>query len=62
MLRRILDAIILFLLRKEIKEMAVIYVTLIIKGLRTYSSIPVTVKEKVRELLVALEMEELIDE
>ncbi len=42
--------------------MAVIYVALIIKGKRTFSSVPATIKEQVRQLLIDLELEELIDE
>lgn len=40
--------------------MAAIYVALIIKGKRTFDSVPATVKSKVREMLIDLEMEELI--
>lgn len=42
--------------------MAVIYVTLIIKGKRTFASVPNVIKPKVRELLADLELEELITE
>lgn len=42
--------------------MAVIYVALIIKGKRTYSSVPEVIKPKVREILIDLELEDLIDE
>ena len=42
--------------------MAVIYVALIIKGKRTFSSVPETIKEQVRQLLIDPELEELIDE
>lgn len=62
MLKKFLISLILFLLRKEKNEMAVIYVALIEKGIRKFSSVPTTVKEKVRELLIALELEFLIDE
>ena len=44
------------------KEMAVIYATLIIRGARTFNSVPSTLKEKVRQVLIDLEMEELIVE
>lgn len=55
--------IILFILcHKEDKDMAVIYVQLIIKGLRTYSSVPKTLKPQVKQLLIDLELEFLIDE
>ena len=47
---------------KEVNKMAVIYVALIIKGKRTFSSVPEIIKEQVRQLLIDLELEELIDE
>lgn len=40
--------------------MAAIYVALIIKGKRTYASVPATLKEKVKEMLIDLEMDELV--
>ncbi len=39
--------------------MAAVYATLIMKGLRTFESVPGLVKDKVKEILVALELEEL---
>lgn len=42
--------------------MAVIYATLIIKGKRTYKSVPERLKSEVREVLVSLECENLIEE
>ncbi len=42
--------------------MAVIYVALIIKGKKTFSQVPDRLKEQVRQLLIDLELEELIDE
>ena len=42
--------------------MAVIYVALIIKGLRTYASVPGKLKPKVKELLEELELSDLITE
>lgn len=48
--------------RKEEKKMAVIYVALIIKGKRTFASVPDTIKPQVRELLIDLELEDLIIE
>lgn len=40
--------------------MAVIYVTLIIKGKRTYASVPALLKPTVKQMLIDLELEELI--
>lgn len=42
--------------------MAMIYVALIIKGKRTFASVPKTLKDQVREILTDLELEELIEE
>ena len=53
----------LFILgRREVENMAVIYVALIIKGKRNYSDIPAVIKPKVKEMLVDLELEDLIVE
>jgi hypothetical protein len=51
--------ILLWLNRKEVKNMAVIYVALIVKGKRTY---PAVLKEQVKEMLIDLELEDLITE
>ena len=42
--------------------MAVIYVALIVKGKRTYQSVPAIIKPHVREILVDLDLEDLIVE
>lgn len=42
--------------------MAVIYVALIVKGKRTYDSVPDLIKPQVKELLIDLELEHLITE
>ena len=53
----------LFILRrKDVTQMAVIYVALIIKGKRTYASVPSVLKDKVKEMLIDLELQELITE
>ncbi len=52
----------LFFKRKEKPNMALIYVALIIKGKRTFSSVPRAIKEAVREILIDLELEDLIIE
>ena len=62
MLLRVFKHYLILLNRKEIESMAVIYVALIVKGKRTFASVPETIKEKVRELLIDLELEELITE
>lgn len=47
----------LFLLRKEVQDMAVVYATLIIKGRKTIDQVPSLIKSQVEEILVALEVE-----
>lgn len=41
--------------------MALIYATLIVKGKRTFSSVPNILKESVRQILIDLELENLIN-
>ena len=41
-------------LRKEVNNMAVIYVALIVKGKRTYDSVPDLIKPQVKEMLIDL--------
>lgn len=62
MVLRLLETYVFILRRKEVEKMAVIYVALIIKGKRTYASVPAVIKEQVRELLIDLELEDLIIE
>lgn len=50
------------LLRKEVGDMAEIYVALIIKGRRTYASVPARLKEQVKQILIDLELENLVEE
>lgn len=44
------------------KTMTLIYVALIVKGKRTYASVPAVLKEQVKEMLIDLELEDLITE
>lgn len=43
-------------------NMAMCYVTCIIAGVREYSQVPRFLKEKVKELLIAMDCEELVVE
>ena len=54
--------IMLIFFRKEVKEMAVVYATLIIKGKKTFAQVPATLKEQVRQILIDLDCEDLIIE
>lgn len=42
--------------------MAVIYATLIVKGKKTFAQVPDRIKGQVRQVLIDLECEELIEE
>lgn len=48
--------------RKEVDKMAVIYVALIIKGKRTYESVPELIKPQVKDMLIDLELADLVTE
>lgn len=52
----------LILWLKEVNDMAVIYATLIVKGKRTYKSVPEKIKNEVKGILISLECEDLIEE
>lgn len=47
----------LFLMQKEVGDMAVIYATLIIKGVKTIDDVPEMIKEQVKQFLKKLEVE-----
>lgn len=53
--------IINILFRKDVKTMAIIYATLIIKGKKTFADVPDKIKEKVREVLTDLDCPELAE-
>lgn len=61
MLIPMLDFII-WLCRKDVKEMAIIYATLIVKGKKTFAEVPAKIKDKVKEVLIDLDCGELADE
>lgn len=52
--------LIAFVSRKEVDSMVPIYVALIVKGKRKFSEVPEPLKEKVKEMLIDLELEDLI--
>ena len=43
--------------RKEVRIMSVVYATLIVKGKKTLEDVPALLKEQVREILSALDVE-----
>lgn len=47
--------------RKGVKDVAVVYATLIIKGKKTFAQVPDKLKEAVRDILIALECPELAE-
>ena len=51
--------LLLFFMRKDMNEMAVVYATLIIKGKKTFKEVPDLIKDQVRQVLIDLECEEL---
>lgn len=53
--------IINILFRKDVKTMAIIYATLIIKGKKTFADVPDKIKEKVREVLTDIDCPELAE-
>ena len=59
---RLLDLLVYVLNSKEVNDMAVIYATLIIKGKRTFKSVPNRLKDEVKEILTSLECENLVEE
>ena len=48
--------------RKVVEDMAIIYAQLIIKGKRTFESVPALVKPQVKEILIDMELQELAAE
>jgi hypothetical protein len=52
----------LIIKRKVVDDMAVIYATLIVKGVKTYAQVPGLIKDQVRQVLIDLECEHLIEE
>lgn len=47
--------------RKAVKEMAVVYATLIIKGKKTIGDVPERIREQVKQVLIDLDLPELAE-
>ena len=53
--------IIRILFRKDVKEMAVIYATLSVKGKKSFADVPEKIKEQVKGILTDLDCPELAE-
>lgn len=53
--------LLLWMFRKEVKEMAIIYATLIVKGKKTFADVPVKIQAQVKEVLIDLDVPELAE-
>lgn len=53
--------LILFFYRKEVKEMAVVYATLIVRGKKTFAQVPDRIKERVKQVLIDLDCADLAE-
>jgi hypothetical protein len=56
------NLILKILFGKDVKEMAIVYATLIVKGKKTFSDVPALIKEQVREVLIDLDCGDLATE
>ncbi len=59
--KKILNAILIWMLGKVVEDVAVVYATLIIKGRKTFADVPDTLKAQVRQILIDLDVPELAD-
>ena len=50
------------ILGKDVEEMAVVYATLIIKGVKTINDVPERIREQVKQVLIDLDLPELAQE
>ena len=57
----LLNIILKIILRKEVKAMAVIYATLIVKGKKTINDVPPVIREQVKQILIDLDLPELAE-
>lgn len=53
--------LILFFCRKEVREKAVVYATLIVKGKKTFAQVPDRIKEQVKQVLIDLDCADLAE-
>lgn len=57
-----INLLLIFISRKEKEDMAIIYATLIVKGKKNFKDVPERIKEQVRQVLIDIESEHLIEE
>lgn len=48
--------------RKVVETMAVIYATLIVKGVKTINDVPARIRDKVKQVLIDLDLPELAED
>lgn len=56
-----INLIIAIFFRKEVGTMAVVYATLIVKGLKVIADVPEKIREQVKSVLIALDCPELAE-
>lgn len=54
-MRKLLIRLLLFLTGGRLEDMAVVYATLIVAGRKSFSQVPATIKDDVRDCLAALD-------
>lgn len=59
-MKKVLLQFLFWLLRKEKKDMAVIYATLIVKGVLKFADVPEIKKDEVKGILITLDCAELL--
>lgn len=61
-MKQFLLNLILFLLGKGVKDVAIIYATLIIKDIKDYADVPIRIKDQVKQVLIDLDCGHLVTE
>ena len=58
---RIIDWALCLILRKVVKDVAIVYATLIVKGRKAFADVPEALKAQVRQILIDLDLPELAE-
>lgn len=61
-MKTFLLSFVLFLLGEGVKDVAIIYATLIIKGIKDYADVPIRIKDQVKQVLIDLDCGHLVTE